>query len=196
MTAQTTRSGWKSRCRSFGGAVQPQRHDHACLARRHDPRYHTAGARRRLRSSGRFNSSGSRQCSPVWTKNGQMVGLACCSVSLSSADRGAAAADPFSLPVRPINSLLRFAPDVRFVHRVHVSGQVTLQWPGRCSIFRMVPRDSSSRPLRKHSEAGRCGGRGGLPAMGEYSLMLEDAVFKPDAAANRSLPHPSQCKTR
>jgi hypothetical protein len=69
---------------------------------------------------------------PVWTKNGQMVGARLLFPSLAQLKvKEPAPADRFSLPLRPINSLLRFAPGVTFVHRVRVRGQVTLQWPGR-----------------------------------------------------------------
>jgi signal transduction histidine kinase/CheY-like chemotaxis protein len=40
------------------------------------------------------------------------------------------AADPFALPVRPINSLLCFTPGEPVGHRVRVQGVVTLQRPG------------------------------------------------------------------
>ncbi len=42
-----------------------------------------------------------------------------------------APADPYTLPVRPVNSLLRFTPETIFFHAVHIRGQVTLAWPGR-----------------------------------------------------------------
>ena len=121
---------------------------------------------------------------PVWTKNGQMVGARLLFPSLSQVRiEEPAAADPFSLPVRPINSLLRFAPDVRFVHRVHVSGQVTLQWPGRWLYIQdgsqglFIPT-AQKTPLKLGDVVDVVG----FPAMGEYSLMLEDAVFKPDGS--------------
>jgi signal transduction histidine kinase/CheY-like chemotaxis protein/HPt (histidine-containing phosphotransfer) domain-containing protein len=39
---------------------------------------------------------------------------------------------PFSLPVSPVSSLLRFTPDPPALHhRVHIRGRVTLAWPGR-----------------------------------------------------------------
>ena len=121
---------------------------------------------------------------PVWTKNGQMVGARLLFPSLAQIKIEAPApANPFSLPVRPINSLLRFAPDVTFVHRARVRGQVTLQWPGRWLYIQdgsqglFIPTVQRT-PLKLGDVVDVVG----FPAMGEYSLMLEDAAFKPAAA--------------
>src|SRR5208337_3981551 len=117
---------------------------------------------------------------PVWTKNGQMVGARLMFPSLAQVTiEEPAAADPFSLPVRPINSLLRFAPDVRFVRRVHVSGQVTLQWPGRWLYIQDASQGLFIPTVQKTPlKLGDVVDVVGFPAMGEYTVMLEDAVFK------------------
>ena len=39
--------------------------------------------------------------------------------------------DPFAMSIRPINSLMRYVPDIASGHRVRVRGIVTLQRPGR-----------------------------------------------------------------
>jgi PAS domain S-box-containing protein len=118
---------------------------------------------------------------PVWTKNGQMVGARLLFPSLAQVRiEEPAPADPFSLPARRINSLLRFEPGVRFVHRVRVRGQVTLQWPGR---WIYIQDDSEGLFIPTVQKAplklGELVDVVGFPAMGEYSLMLEDAVFMP-----------------
>src|SRR5271157_76645 len=120
---------------------------------------------------------------PVWTKNGQMAGARLMFPSLAQVKiEEPAPADPFSLPVRPINSLLRFAPDVRFVHRVHVSGQVTLQWTGRWLYIQDGSQGLFIPTVQKTAlKLGDVVDVVGFPAMGEYSLMLEDAAFKPEA---------------
>ena len=98
-----------------------------------------------------------------------------------------APADPFSLPLRPINTLLRFEPGMTFIHRVRVRGQVTLQWPGRWIYI----QDASQglfipSPQKTALHLGDVVDVVGFPATGEYSLMLEDAVFKTQAG-NRAV---------
>src|SRR6202035_5180079 len=82
--------------------------------------------------------------------------------------------------MRSINMLLRFTPGVTFVHRVRVQGHITLQWPGRWIYIQdssqglFIPTvQKSSLNLGDEVEVV------GFPAMGEYAMMLEDAVFKP-----------------
>jgi PAS domain S-box-containing protein len=125
---------------------------------------------------------------PIWTKNRQMVGAR---LLFSSIDQvrieEPAPADPFSLPLRPINTLLRFEPGMTFIRRVRVRGQVTLQWPGRWIYM----QDGSQglfipSPRQTALHLGDVVDVVGFPAMGEYSLMLEDAVFKPQAS-NRAV---------
>jgi len=117
---------------------------------------------------------------PVWTKNGQMVGARLMFPSLAQVRiEEPAPADPFSLPVRPINSLLRFAPGARFVHRAHVRGQVTLQWPGRWLYIQDGSQGLFIPSVQKTLvQLGEVVDVVGFPAMGEYSLMLDDAAFK------------------
>jgi hypothetical protein len=43
----------------------------------------------------------------------------------------AAPRDPFGVPAVPITELFRYSPDPGLLHRVHVQGKVTLDWPGR-----------------------------------------------------------------
>ncbi len=119
---------------------------------------------------------------PVFTKNRQMVGARLLFPSLAQVRiEEPAPANPFSLPVSPINSLLRFAPDVTFIHRVRVRGQVTLQWPGQWLYIQdatqglFIPTVQET-PLKLGDVVDAVG----FPAMGEYAVMLEDAVFKPE----------------
>jgi PAS domain S-box-containing protein len=119
---------------------------------------------------------------PVYTKNRQMVGARLLFPSLAQVRvEEPAPPDPFSLPESPISSLLRFAPDVTFVHRVRVRGQVTLRWPGQWLFIQdgaqglFIPTFQKT-PLK----LGEVVEVVGFPAMGEYTLMLEDAVFKPE----------------
>ena len=117
---------------------------------------------------------------PVWTKNRQMVGVRLLFPSLAQVRiEEPAPADPFSLPLRRINTLLRFEPGVRFVHRVRVRGQVTLQWPGRWIYIQDGSQGLFIPTVQKAPlKLGDLVDVVGFPAMGEYTLMLEDAVFK------------------
>jgi PAS domain S-box-containing protein len=89
-----------------------------------------------------------------------------------------APADPVSLPIRPINSLLQFTPRGGSGHRVRVQGVVTLE-RGH-SLF---VRDESGSVMVQTLEAAasRPGDRVdalGFPAVGEYTPILQDAVFR------------------
>ena len=42
-----------------------------------------------------------------------------------------APADPFSLPIFPLSTLLQYSPHPASSHRIHVRGHVTLSWPGQ-----------------------------------------------------------------
>jgi signal transduction histidine kinase/CheY-like chemotaxis protein len=118
---------------------------------------------------------------PVWTSNGQMVGARLLFSSLAQLRiEEPAPADPFSLPMRPINSLLRFEPGITFIHRVHVRGQVALQWPGRWIYIEDGSQGLFIPTVQKTPlPLGEVVDVVGFPAMGEYSLMLEDVVLRP-----------------
>ncbi len=118
---------------------------------------------------------------PLWTKNRQMVGVRLLFPSLAAVRiEDPAPADPFLTPARPIDTLLRFAPGVSFVHRVRVRGQVTLQWPGRWLYIQDASQGLFIPTLQKTPlKLGDSVDAVGFPAMGENSPMLEDAVFQP-----------------
>jgi PAS domain S-box-containing protein len=118
---------------------------------------------------------------PLWNRNRQMVGARLLFSSLAEVRiEETAPPDPFSLPRRPINGLLHFEPGVTSGHRVRVRGQVTLQWPGRWLYIQdgsqglFIPTVQST-PM----QLGEVVDVVGFPATGQYSLMLEDAVFRP-----------------
>jgi diguanylate cyclase (GGDEF)-like protein len=116
---------------------------------------------------------------PLWTKNRQMVGARLLFPSLAQVRiEELSPEDPFGLPVRTISSLLQFAPDVSVVHRVRVRGRVALRWPGQLYIQDgsqgiFIPTVQKT-PLALGDTVDVVG----FPSMGEYTLMLEDAVFK------------------
>ena len=91
-----------------------------------------------------------------------------------------APADPFALPVRAVNSLLRFTPNVAFVHRAHIRGRVTLAWPGRALCLQdasqgICVQTAESQPVA----AGTVVDVAGFPAIGDYTPTMTDATLKP-----------------
>ena len=90
-----------------------------------------------------------------------------------------APADPFALPIRPTNSLLMFTPNIAFLHRVHVRGRVTLQWPARSLCIQdateglCVPT-AQNTPLTMGDVADVVG----FPAANEYTPTMTDAIFR------------------
>jgi len=100
-----------------------------------------------------------------------------------------AAPDPFSLPLRPCNSLLRFRPQGIEVHRVRVHGAVTLQHAGRSLYIRdktdgLYVVTAQTTPVQLGDEVDVAG----FPALGEYAPVLEDAIFRRTASGPLPLP--------
>jgi Diguanylate cyclase, GGDEF domain len=74
---------------------------------------------------------------PVFNGNGQLIGARLLVPSLSAITiEGPGQRDPFQLPTRRIESLLRFDPNAALPHRVHLHGQVTLLWLGSSICIR------------------------------------------------------------
>jgi hypothetical protein len=69
---------------------------------------------------------------PISNQNRQMIGatLLFPGVETLTIDKPAPP-DPFSLPVQAIDQLLRYSGGDEFIHRAHVRGSLTVQWPGR-----------------------------------------------------------------
>ena len=87
--------------------------------------------------------------------------------------------DPFSLPVRPIRMLLGFAPQAATGHRVKVQGTVTLFRPGRALFIEdgsggLYTTTAQATPLTPGDQVKVAG----FPAAGEYTPILEDAIFR------------------
>jgi signal transduction histidine kinase/DNA-binding response OmpR family regulator len=117
---------------------------------------------------------------PFFNQKRQVTGVRLCIPSLAQVRiERRASADPFALPLRPINSLLRFAPDIAFVHRVRVRGRVTLQWPGR-SICVQDDTQGLCTPTDRNTPlvVGDLVDIVGFPTPGEYTPILDGAVFR------------------
>ena len=97
--------------------------------------------------------------------------------------------DPFSTPLQSPDSLMQFAPEGSYGHRVHVRGVVTRYQPGEYVFI----RDGEVGLRIQTSQKGNINPGDeidvlGFPKRGEYSPMLEDAVFKKSAAGTPPLP--------
>ena len=88
-------------------------------------------------------------------------------------------ADPYSAPLRSASSLLQFAPEGSYGHRVHVRGVVIGQQPGESLWIR-----DGDRGLLVHATQSGEAHPGdevdvlGFPIQSDYSPLLEDATFR------------------
>jgi diguanylate cyclase (GGDEF)-like protein len=74
---------------------------------------------------------------PMINANSQMIGVHLMAPNLSTLTvLQPAPADSFESPIVPIDDLLRWSQVTAWVHRVHVRGSVTLQWPGSSLCIR------------------------------------------------------------
>ena len=90
-----------------------------------------------------------------------------------------ATTDPFSIPARPIHLVQRLAPVGTFNQPVHVQGLVTLQRPGQ-RIFIRDAQEGLEVETRQTTSL-NVGDRVdvvGYPAIGDFSPMLQDGVYR------------------
>jgi diguanylate cyclase (GGDEF)-like protein len=94
-----------------------------------------------------------------------------------------ATGDPFAVPAVPLAELFRFSPDPGLLHRVHVQGTVTLDWPGRVLCIQdakagicMQTTQQASVPVGSNVDVV------GFPAVNLFKPALEDAVFRTTGA--------------
>ena len=124
---------------------------------------------------------------PIFNNNRQITGARVFFPTLGEVTiEEPAPADPFALPVRPINDLLTFTPNISFPRRVHVRGRVALQWPGRSLCIAdanqgLCVATSQTTPLK----LGELVDVTGFAAIGPYKPTLTDAAFR---AAGRGQP--------
>ncbi len=98
--------------------------------------------------------------------------------------------DPFALPAVPVAQLFRFSPDPGLLHRVHVQGTVTLDWPGRVLCIQDVrygiciqTTQAAAVPVGSFVDVV------GFPAINLFKPSLEDAIFRA-ASGTASPPAP------
>jgi len=90
-----------------------------------------------------------------------------------------APASPYDTTVQTINSLLRFTPQGTYGHRVKVTGTVTCQEAGR-AVFIQDQTEGLHVQTRQRTplKPGDVVEVLGFPAKGEYTPMLQDAIFR------------------
>jgi signal transduction histidine kinase/CheY-like chemotaxis protein len=122
---------------------------------------------------------------PFFTRNRQVTGARLFFPNLTQvAILEPAAADPYALPVRPIDSLLQFTPNIVFLHRAHVRGRVTLQRPGRSLCIQaandgLCVQTTQNTPLAMGDVVDVVG----FPAANQYTPTMTDAFFRWTSAA-------------
>ena len=90
-----------------------------------------------------------------------------------------APSDPFTMPTSPMDSLLQFAPQETYGHRVKVMGTVIYYVPGE--ILFLSEGEQGIEVLTKENSPLQLGDRVealGWVSQGEYSPLLQDAVFQ------------------
>jgi hypothetical protein len=90
-----------------------------------------------------------------------------------------AAQNPFEVPARPIGSLFQFTPQENYGHRVKLIGTVTLFVPGSKLYLQDEQRGvlavtKSTEPLAPGDVVEVLG----FPSQGDYTPMLQDAVYR------------------
>ena len=122
---------------------------------------------------------------PFYTKNRQLTGARLFFPNLTQVTiLEPAPADPYALPVRPIDSLLQFTPNIAFLHRAHVRGRVTLQRPGQSLCIQdakdgLCVQTAQNTPLAMGDVVDVVG----FPAANQYTPTMTDAVFRWRSAA-------------
>jgi signal transduction histidine kinase/DNA-binding response OmpR family regulator len=117
---------------------------------------------------------------PLFNRDRQMVGARLFFPSIAGIRvEEIAPPDPFALPIRPISSLLRFAPGDGLRHRAHIRGRITLLWPGRfiCLQDGGAGLCAATEKIAP-AAAGDVADVVGFPSAGEYHPTLREAAFR------------------
>ncbi|HEX5484084.1 MAG TPA: PAS domain S-box protein, partial [Terriglobia bacterium] len=118
-------------------------------------------------------------CGTLFNEKRQLLGIEIYAPSLDQIAVTQPAPDPFSLPLRHLNSLLQFVPGQVPGHRIRVEGIVTYQRLGSClfiqsgaaSLYVLTPQMTKLNPGDNIDVAG-------FPSRGEDTPVLEDAIFR------------------
>ena len=118
-------------------------------------------------------------CGPFYNSKRQIIGarLYVASISLVRIQQPAPA-DPFALPIRSVSELMRFTPDLSYVHRVRIHGTVTLA--KQTQVFVQDSTGGTLVELTKPEsvKAGDEVDAAGFPSTGEYGSVLAQATLR------------------
>ena len=100
-----------------------------------------------------------------------------------------ASGNPFDIPAQEISSLLQFTPQGNFGHRVKLSGTVAYAEPG-AAVFIQNEKAGvyCQTQLRTPLQPGDQVEVLGFPAKGEYTPILEDAIYRKVGAGAAPVP--------
>jgi signal transduction histidine kinase/CheY-like chemotaxis protein len=119
-------------------------------------------------------------CRSRSTSRRQLTGITICVPSIDLVQvLEASSADPYSIPSRPLESVLEFKPDEGSDRRVKVQGTVTYSKPGEA--FYITDQGHFLRVETRQEDPlapGDLVEALGFPALREYSPILENAVFR------------------
>jgi diguanylate cyclase (GGDEF)-like protein len=127
---------------------------------------------------------------PLFNQSRQMVGVHAFFPSLRELSViQAAPPDPFAVPAVPISQLFRFSAVPELLHRAHVRGTVTLNWPGRILCI----QDGKDGLCIQTTQAtgvdlGSLVDVVGFPAINLFKPTLEDASFRVIGHSSASSP--------
>ena len=97
--------------------------------------------------------------------------------------------DPFAISTRPIGSLLQFTPQETYGHQVKVAGTVIYYEPGK--VLFLQEGEQGLEVQTKERELLELGDRVealGFASQGEYTPLLQDAIYRKISAGEAPLP--------
>ena len=102
-----------------------------------------------------------------------------------------APADPFAVATQSIGSLLQFTPQGTYGHRVKVAGTVTCQQPGRDLFIQDGPHGLQVYTMQNLMlQVGDQVEVLGFPAKGQYTPVLQDAIYRKVTSGAAPAPTP------
>jgi diguanylate cyclase (GGDEF)-like protein len=117
---------------------------------------------------------------PTMNADGQMIGVHLQAPNLSAVQViEPAPSDPFAGPYIPVNQLLQWEHFSTPMHRVHLRGAVTLQWPGSLLCIRDATRGICAQTIQTTPVAvGELVDMSGFVETDNNAPVITDAVFR------------------
>jgi diguanylate cyclase (GGDEF)-like protein len=126
---------------------------------------------------------------PTMNSDGQMIGVHLQAPDLSTVQvLESASSDPYAGSVIPIDGLLQWEHYATSMHRVHLRGAVTLQWPGSSLCIRDATRGICAQTVQRTPvTVGTLVDVAGFVEINNNAPVITDAVFR---SAGENLPVP------